>query len=159
MNKILIAVVVLAVLLGGTYSVVKTSNINTSPTNEINGNADSIPGVTTTTTVTPGTTYTGTITGNVVLGPTCPVQKIPPDPNCTDKPYQTSIDITETKNGSTYVVATDSGGNFTTQLTPGTYTIKPRSGGIKFQSCQSQSVTVVAGETKNIALSCDTGIR
>lgn len=38
----------------------------------------------------------GKVSGKILLGPTCPVMKNPPDPACADKPYETSIQIFDT---------------------------------------------------------------
>src|ERR1035437_9718286 len=48
---------------------------------------------------TVSSTYQSGISGTVLLGPTCPVERIPPDPQCAPKPYSTSINIL--KSGST----------------------------------------------------------
>src|SRR5207253_9569337 len=34
------------------------------------------------------------IRGTVLLGPICPVERIPPDPQCADKPYAASLVVT-----------------------------------------------------------------
>src|ERR1035437_9585171 len=63
------------------------------------------------------------ISGTVTLGPTCPVERIPPDPNCAPKFYSTSIAIYEV--GHTNAVKTiqsDTNGAFSTELNPGNYT-------------------------------------
>lgn len=107
----------------------------------------------------PGATQ-GTVTGQVLLGPTCPVQKNPPDPNCADKPYATNVLVyrgTDT-NALVKSVSTDASGNFTVTLAPGTYTMTGQSGS-RFPLCAATQVTVIAGIHKTLNLSCDTGIR
>ena len=31
--------------------------------------------------------------GKVLIGPTCPVQRTPPDPNCADKGFETTVQV------------------------------------------------------------------
>src|SRR5271169_551088 len=49
---------------------------------------------------TGATSPEGTVEGSVMLGPTCPVERIPPDPACAPRPYQTRITVYQ-KNGTT----------------------------------------------------------
>src|SRR5437764_398930 len=37
--------------------------------------------------------YHSGVNGQVLLGPTCPVERIPPDPQCAPKPYSTLVTI------------------------------------------------------------------
>ncbi len=104
---------------------------------------------------------TSGISGTVTLGPTCPVMRIPPDPQCADKPYQTSIDIF-TAGGSNPKqigkVITDSSGKYSIKLPAGVYTLKP-AGGSVLPRCESKNVTVTANTITEADLSCDSGIR
>ncbi len=97
------------------------------------------------------------IMGTVTLGPTCPVERIPPDPQCAPKSYETSIGIYV---NSTLVglAKTDSNGNFKVNILPGTYDLEP-SGGNPYPSCRTQAVTVPKDNYVTVNLSCDTGIR
>jgi len=99
------------------------------------------------------------ISGTVTLGPTCPVERIPPDPNCAPKFYSTSINIMKT--GSTSIVKTiqsDSNGTFKVDLVPGVYTLQARGGSV-LPRCGEVSVEVKNGQYTNADISCDTGIR
>lgn len=106
----------------------------------------------------PPTTETGTINGKAMLGPTCPVMRIPPDPGCSDKPYQGKLELTNTSGIFVSQFLTDANGNFTLNALPGTYTINsPRE--TMLPRCTSQAFQVISGEKVDISVSCDTGIR
>jgi len=66
------------------------------------------------------------ISGKVTIGPTCPVQRVPPDPNCADKPHQTDLRIINT-NSTKFLTMTrsDANGYFQVDLEPGVYVILP----------------------------------
>jgi hypothetical protein len=60
------------------------------------------------------------IKGTVSIGPTCPVERIPPDPNCADRPYDALIRATRA--GRTLARTRSGGdGSFTLRLRPGSY--------------------------------------
>ena len=103
--------------------------------------------------------YQSGVQGAVVLGPTCPVQRIPPSPQCADKPYATTITVSHL--GSTATFATtqsDANGLFKLSLPPGSYTVSAK-GGATLPRCASQDVTVGPTGYLTITISCDTGIR
>lgn len=101
----------------------------------------------------------GIVHGNVILGPTCPVERIPPDPACAPKPYVTRIDIRYLITGAPYQsIATDSSGNFTLLLAPGAYVLSAQNGKT-YPRCTEVPVNVVKGTAQNITMYCDTGIR
>jgi len=103
---------------------------------------------------------TGTVSGSVLLGPTCPVERVPPDPQCAPKPYQTSIRVQSVHPSVPYTtISSDASGAFSISLYPGIYTFTPRGGNSMPPTCRAQQVTVEAGQTKHITLDCDTGIR
>ena len=100
-----------------------------------------------------------TLTGSVTLGPTCPVERIPPDPACAPKAYQTNIEVR--RPGETAIVAstrTDEKGTFKFTLPPGTYQVEAK-GGNPFPNCSGSTIVLTKGAFKSIELSCDTGIR
>lgn len=102
---------------------------------------------------------TSGVRGTVLLGPTCPVMRDPPDPQCADKPYATSIVVHRT--GSAAIVASgksDASGVFQFSLPPGNYTLTT-SGGTTLPRCADANVTVVAGSMSHVTVACDTGIR
>jgi len=104
---------------------------------------------------------TGTISGVVTTSPTCPVERIPPEPQCSPKPYATSIKIRE--EGKQTVVKTiqsDNGGAFSTDLLAGSYELDAiTANGSNFPSCPKVIVLVKADKTSVANISCDTGIR
>lgn len=99
------------------------------------------------------------INGTVTLSPVCPVERIPPDPNCAPKPYATPINILKT--GSTKIIKTiqsDLKGIFSVDLSPGVYTLQAQGGNV-LPRCPLVSVEVKSGQYTNVDISCDTGIR
>lgn len=101
------------------------------------------------------------IKGLILLGPTCPVERIPPDPKCADKPYKTnlittSIDGTQTSKQ----FSSDTNGNFSVDLLPGEYSISSLNTVNIYPRCSSQeNVKVEKEQYTTITLHCDTGIR
>ena len=101
------------------------------------------------------------IMGKVFIGPRCPVQRDPPDPNCADAPYKTTIDV-RNQNGTNIMepVPNHQDGTFTIRLRPGHYVLVPEvPGGGMLPRCGSQEVEVFAHKFQTVTLSCDTGIR
>ncbi len=99
------------------------------------------------------------IRGTVLLGPTCPVLRDPPDPQCADKAYTTTIQVYRA--GFSAVVATGKSGvtgTFEISLQPGTYTVVA-SGGTMLPRCSSVEAVVSQAKYSTIRISCDTGIR
>lgn len=104
----------------------------------------------------------GTVVGRVILGPTCPVERIPPDPACAPKPFTTAIDIWSTWTGSSYQpVSTNANGLFKLSLPPGAYSlaVSQPSGSSPYPRCTAIEISVVAKKSKNVTVNCDTGIR
>ncbi|MCX6740318.1 MAG: membrane lipoprotein lipid attachment site-containing protein [Candidatus Parcubacteria bacterium] len=109
----------------------------------------------------PTESKTGTVSGQVILEPTCPVMKNPPDPACADKPYQTGIQIIDRNSpaGAPYkVIQTDEQGRYQVVLPVGEYNFQP-SGGRVLPRCEAQDVTVTSAANLKIDFSCDSGIR
>jgi len=104
----------------------------------------------------------GSITGYLHLGPVCPVQKNPPDPNCADKTYvDAKVDIKLKSSGVlAKSLVSDASGNFRADLAPGVYTISagPKAGGF-LPRCAESEATVTANHISSVDISCDTGIR
>ena len=105
------------------------------------------------------TSLTGIVHGQVLLGPTCPVERIPPDPACAPRPYKTTINIFRSLVGTVYKkVATDAAGHFTVVLAPGIYILRARRGSV-YPRCGDRRIQVLAKKSQNIKINCDTGIR
>ena len=104
----------------------------------------------------------GTVQGKVILGPTCPTEKIPPDPACAPKPYQASIAISsniENPQGAVLkIIASDASGTFTVSLPAGEYSFLVQSAA-KYPVCTGTLVDVLAGKTSTTTINCDSGIR
>ncbi len=100
------------------------------------------------------------ITGSISIGPTCPVQKNPPDPQCADKPYQATL-IIKPADGQKEVarVTSNPDGTFRIIVVPGSYLIVPAHGAAMYPQGQSQQVTVSSGVFTHNSISFDSGIR
>ena len=104
----------------------------------------------------------GTVIGRVILGPICPVERIPPDPACAPKPYKAIVNIWSTWTGSSYQpVSTDANGAFKLSLSPGAYSLEVSqpSGDSPYPRCTLLKISVVAKKSQNVVVNCDTGIR
>ncbi|HQT83081.1 MAG TPA: hypothetical protein PLW99_02955 [Candidatus Paceibacterota bacterium] len=114
-----------------------------------------------TATTTPSGTPPGTsgVRGTVSLGPTCPVMRNPPDPQCADKPYATAIAVYRTGSAKPLLIGnSDATGAFALPLAPGSYTLNA-GGGAALPRCAPVVVTVAAGAYATTSISCDSGIR
>lgn len=116
------------------------------------------PATSTPTTILP---YDSGVTGKVSLGPTCPVMKNPPDANCADKPYKTTVQIiltNSTKSSPFATTETDKNGQYKIMLPPGNYSVQPV-GGSPLPRCNTENVIVEPKKVSEVNISCDTGIR
>lgn len=99
------------------------------------------------------------VRGTVMIGPTCPVERDPPDPNCADKPYATSIAVYRTGSDTPLLIgASDRAGNFKFDLPPAPYILKTSSGTV-MPSCARADVTVLPSAYATALILCDSGIR
>ncbi len=112
-------------------------------------------------TPSPIPTEKGTVNGSVVLGPTCPVEHIPPDPNCAPRPYQTTIRMQHANPSAHYLTAlTDASGTFSISLDPGAYTLHAEGqNNSYYPRCTDAQIQIAAGASQTITIDCDTGIR
>ncbi|HEV2236964.1 MAG TPA: carboxypeptidase-like regulatory domain-containing protein [Ktedonobacterales bacterium] len=102
----------------------------------------------------------GTISGAVVAGPACPVQTAE-DP-CPPRPVAGGTVSIQTPSGVEVAHAvTDAGGHFTVRVAAGTYVVRvaASTGPLYMGQTTPGDVTVVAGQTTQIQLELDTGIR
>ncbi|MHB8710597.1 MAG: hypothetical protein ACYC6X_03555 [Minisyncoccota bacterium] len=103
--------------------------------------------------------YNSGVQGTVSLGPTCPVMRVPPDPQCADKLYATAIAVYRAGSQSAFLMGnSDANGIFKFSLPPGAYTLQATNGKI-FPRCASVSIEVPASGYASTTISCDTGIR
>jgi len=103
--------------------------------------------------------YKSGIRGTVMLGPTCPVERIPPDPACEDRPYQTLI-IVFRASDPVHAIAfakSDAKGMFAVSLPPGEYVVG--AGESNLPQCSQLQTTVEPDAYTDVLVSCDTGIR
>lgn len=101
----------------------------------------------------------GTLTGNVSIGPLCPVEPCSISHDQIVAAYN-ARPITITTVGGTVVgsVTADPETGYTISLPPGTYVIDTRHNGIG-GSDLPKTITIHAGETVRLNISIDTGIR
>lgn len=103
--------------------------------------------------------YNSGVRGTVLLGPTCPVERVPPDPACADKPYATAIIVYRSGSSSPFVIGnSDASGAFQFSLPPGSYTLSAGSGTM-LPRCNPADITVGPTGYVTADISCDTGIR
>jgi hypothetical protein len=102
----------------------------------------------------------GTIAGDVVAGPTCPVEQA--ENPCPPKPVPDSKVYIMTPGGALVTTTmTDANGRFSVRLSPGSYTVHAEAGPGKLGLNQVTlgDVTVRAGATTTVHIELDTGIR
>lgn len=96
-----------------------------------------------------------------MLGPTCPVERNPPDPQCADRAYQGNFVLT-TLDGTRVIktFSSDANGKFTFPVSSGAYLIRSAPSSSAYPRCSSTgTIQVVDGAYATAAISCDTGIR
>lgn len=172
--KLMIIVIALAIVGGGVYFYVSkpaadqvacTQEAKLCPDGSYVGRTGphcefaACPGASSATGTTTSNGGASGINGMVLLGPTCPVQRNPPDPNCADKPFSTLVAIFRASDPVHAVVITqsDAGGSFTASVPPGDYTVG--AGESNLPRCDHPTVTVPANRYATVTVSCDTGIR
>jgi hypothetical protein len=99
------------------------------------------------------------ISGTSLIGPTCPVERIPPDPQCAPRVYPALI-IVKTADGAKEVTRfnTDKDGKFKINLPAGIYLLSPQSAGV-YPRGIPQTVEVKAGIFTLVNINFDSGIR
>ncbi len=109
-------------------------------------------------TTPPGQNSSG-IEGEVVMGPTCPVERFPQEPGCGEQPYQATVRI-KTLDGKKVVAefTSDKDGKFKVALAPGTYLVDPEVGRV-YPRASTQEVVVVKNVFTHITIQYDSGIR
>jgi hypothetical protein len=114
-----------------------------------------------TSTPTTGASATqGALAGDVVAGPTCPVERAE-DP-CPPKPVpDREVEILGANSAVVATATTDSKGHFSVALAPGTYTVTVpiKQGLIGMRQMSDVKATVTAGQVTTVKVMLDTGIR
>ncbi len=108
----------------------------------------------------PDTTTDGDsgVRGTALIGPTCPVERDPPDPACADRPYQGSFVVETTAGARVASFSTAADGSYSVALDPGTYVIELAAPAF-LPSMSPVTVTVVEDAYATLDLSLDSGIR
>jgi hypothetical protein len=102
------------------------------------------------------------IAGRIVAGPTCPVERVPPDPQCAPRPLAASLRIHPAgKRGPVETTRSAANGRFSIRLAPGAYVVTPlaRRGSPFPRPPRPSQVTVRAGRFTRVTITYDTGIR
>jgi hypothetical protein len=102
------------------------------------------------------------VKGTVVFGPVCPVERIPPDPQCAPRPGAADIQLVDPQGSVIVEGRAGTDGIFTVAVGPGRYTVKasaPAPGPGRGCQAEPAQVTVAAGSFASVAVTCDTGIR
>jgi hypothetical protein len=120
-------------------------------------NGNDAPSIPATTTTTATATATSGIEGQILLGPTCPVERegVP-----CEQPYKATVVIWDP--GRTQRVLTfdsDDEGRFHVALSPGDYYIEPQGDERGLPRPEPQTLTVPADTFVSVTLRYDTGIR
>ncbi|HEX2994665.1 MAG TPA: hypothetical protein VHP14_07575 [Anaerolineales bacterium] len=96
------------------------------------------------------------VTGQVLIGPTCPV--VQEGQACPDGQYQATLTVKSPGGVQIAQVQTDVQGHFRIPLVPGNYTLHPESpDGIAF--ADDQAFVVESGRYTQLTVNYDSGIR
>jgi hypothetical protein len=102
---------------------------------------------------------TGTLTLTLTAGPVCPVERIPPDPNCAPRPVADAEVIVLTADGREIArPKSDAAGKIRLTLPQGRYIVRPVQANT-FPSAPAEVTVDVGAIPVDVALSYDTGIR
>ena len=133
-----------------------------SPQGSLNATAvasPTCPGTQSNQPCSPEPTSKGILSGKVVAGPTCPVENA--EQPCPPLPVPNRLVLIETAGGTIVMrVTTDQQGQFMVALEPGAYQVQVPQDGNRFPLQRTpQQVTVVAGQTEQVLVELDTGMR
>lgn len=105
--------------------------------------------------------YRSGVSGTVMLGPTCPVERDPPDPGCADRPYATQVSIYRAGDMARVVasVRSNAQGAYSLSLSPGQYVVRAGDSASMLPRCGEVAVTVPPTGYVTTNISCDSGIR
>ncbi|MBI4284030.1 MAG: hypothetical protein HY663_06135 [Chloroflexi bacterium] len=107
------------------------------------------------------TTETGTLAGRVTIGPISPVQRAGEEEVVPPEAYAARKIMVYDKNGSKLVKQVDLGrdGYYSVKLKPGIYTVDINHGGIDRSRDVPKKIEIRSGETVELDIAIDTGIR
>ena len=100
--------------------------------------------------------------GKVILGPTCPVLRDPPDPSCDDKPFATElllIEITGDKARNVKRFNSTKDGAFSFEVSPGRYRIQSATNNTLTFCSSVDEIVVTSKDYTEAIIHCDSGIR
>jgi hypothetical protein len=93
-------------------------------------------------------------------GPTCPVERVPPDPACAPRPVaDVTILVVDDQGKTVATVATGADGTVLVAVPAGDYVLQPQPVDGMMGGAQPVNVTVVDGAATPAAVLYDTGIR
>jgi hypothetical protein len=101
------------------------------------------------------------ISGRVMEGPTCPVERVPPDPKCAPRPLAATLRVHRVGSRTGVLVHSGSDGRFRVRLAPATYVVKPlpQARSAFPRPPAASTVRVRTGHFTNVSIMYDTGIR
>ena len=101
------------------------------------------------------------ISGRATAGPTCPVERNPPDPACAPRPVAGAVLLIQDRAGAEVArVTTGKDGRFSVALAPGAYRLVPQRVASFMGAARPVDFQVEAGQaTPPLEVSYDTGIR
>jgi hypothetical protein len=109
-----------------------------------------------------GANRTSGIDGKIDAGPTCPVERVPPDPRCAPRPLAATLKIHPAGRSSPrWTVRSGQDGRFRIRLGPGRYvvTAQPIGRSAFPRPPASRQVAVRPGRFTYTTITYDTGIR
>jgi hypothetical protein len=100
------------------------------------------------------------IGGIAVAGPVCPVETVPPDPDCAPRPVAGAVLVIRDGAGSEVArTTTEADGSFFVEVAAGDYVIEPQPVDGLMGTAAALEVTVVVAIAAQVQLDYDTGIR
>jgi hypothetical protein len=101
-----------------------------------------------------------TVTVNLTASPTCPVEQIPPDPNCAPRPVKNAEVVLYDAEGNEVARAdSDDSGNVVFQVPAGAYYAVAAPADGLMGSPEPQAFSALGGDSVGLLLLYDTGIR
>jgi hypothetical protein len=95
------------------------------------------------------------IFGRITAGPTCPVER--PGQQCAPRGVAATV-LAQKGRRTVGSTKSNSAGDYAMGLRPGTYTLTVDTGST-FPRCPTRTVTVASGQSVQVNITCDTGIR
>jgi hypothetical protein len=95
------------------------------------------------------------IFGRITAGPTCPVER--PGQQCAPRPVVATVKA-QKRHRTVASTRSNSAGDYAMGLRAGTYTITVDTGSM-FPRCPTKTITVAKGQSVEVNVLCDTGIR